>query len=161
MPIHKDGATLDFYLAERRNTNAAKRFLGSALKRSRDWIPRVINTDKNPAYGEAITELKKDGVIPPDLEHRQAKYLNNRLEGDHGQLKRLIRPTLGFKSMRTARATIKGFEVMRALRKNQAAIFNITRDIRGEARLVERAFGLGASALTEAVQFVSERLEAA
>jgi IS6 family transposase len=48
---------------------------------------------------------------------------------------------------------------MRALRKNQAAIFNITRDIRGEARLVERAFGLGASALAEAVQFVSERLE--
>jgi hypothetical protein len=31
---------------------------------------------------------------------------------------------------------------------------NITRDIRGE-----RAFGLGASALDEAVQFVSERLE--
>ncbi len=50
-------------------------------------------------------------------------------------------------------ATIKGFEVMRALRKNQAAIFNITRDIRGEARLVERAFGLGPSALAEAVPF--------
>ena len=61
--------------------------------------------------------------------------------------------------MKTAYATIKGFEVMRALRKNQAAIFNITRDIRGEARLVERAFGLGASALAEAVQFVRERLE--
>jgi IS6 family transposase len=37
--------------------------------------------------------------------------------------------------------------------------FNITRDIRGEARLVERAFGIGACALAEAVQFVSERLE--
>jgi hypothetical protein len=57
--------------------------------------------------------------------------------------------------------------VRRALRKSQAAIFNITRDIRGEitrdirgeARLVERAFGLGACALAEAVQFVSERLE--
>jgi IS6 family transposase len=48
---------------------------------------------------------------------------------------------------------------MHALRKSQAAIFNITRDIRGEARLVERAFGLGASALAEAVQFVRERLE--
>jgi CO/xanthine dehydrogenase Mo-binding subunit len=59
----------------------------------------------------------------------------------------------------TAYATIKGFEVMRALRKSQAAIFHITREIRGEACLVERAFGLGASALAEAVQFVSERLE--
>ena len=39
------------------------------------------------------------------------KYLNNRLEGDHGKLKRLIKPTLGFQSMKTAYATIKGFEV--------------------------------------------------
>ena len=31
--------------------------------------------------------------------------------------------------------------------------------IRGEARLVERAFGLGACALAEAMQIVSERLE--
>src|SRR5919112_958064 len=62
--IDKEGATLDFYLADRRNAKAAKRFLGAALKRSRDWIPRVINTDKNPAYGEAIAELKKQGVIP-------------------------------------------------------------------------------------------------
>ena len=45
--------------------------------------------------------------------------------------------------MKTAYATIKGFEVMRVLRKGQAAIFNLTRDIVGEARLVERAFGLG------------------
>ena len=36
--IDKDGATLDFYLADRRNTKAAKRFLAKALRRSRDWI---------------------------------------------------------------------------------------------------------------------------
>ena len=39
------------------------------------------------------------------------------------------------------------------------AIFHITRDIRGEARLVERAFGFGTSALAEAVQFVNQRLD--
>ena len=50
---------------------------------------------------------------------------------------------------------------MRALRKGQASAFNITRDIRGEARIVERAFGLGASALAEVVQYVRERLELA
>ena len=48
---------------------------------------------------------------------------------------------------------------MRALRKGQASAFNLIGDIRGEARIVERAFGLGISALAEAVQFVSERLE--
>ena len=30
--------------------------------------------------------------------------------------------------------------MMRALRKGQVAIYNLTRDIRGEARIVERAF---------------------
>ena len=57
--IDKGGATLDFDLADRRTAKAAKRFLGAALKRSRMWIPRVITTDQNPAYGEAIAALKK------------------------------------------------------------------------------------------------------
>jgi hypothetical protein len=53
------------------------------------------------------------GKCSPDLGHRQVKYLNNIIESDHGKLKRLIKPTLGFKSMKTAYATIKGFEIMR------------------------------------------------
>jgi hypothetical protein len=85
--------------------------------------------------------------------------LNNVVEADHGKLKQLIRPVRGFKTLKTAYATIKGFEVMRALRKGQAVAFNITQDICGEARIVERAFGLGISVLAEAVQFVSERLK--
>jgi hypothetical protein len=91
--------------------------------------------------------------------HRQIKYLNNIIEADQGKMKQLIRPVRGFKTMKTAYATIKGFEVMRALCKGQASAFNITRDIRGEARIVERAFGLGASVLAEAAQFIREQLE--
>ena len=125
-----------------------------------DWDkPRVINTDKVPTYAAALAELKKAGKCPKDTQHRQVKYLNNVVEADHGKLKQLIRPVRGFKTLKTAYATIKGFEVMRALRKGQAAIFTITRDIRGEVRLIERAFGLGASALAEAVQFASEQLD--
>lgn len=48
---------------------------------------------------------------------------------------------------------------MRALRKEQAAIFNLTGDVRGEARIVERAFGIGPSALTEAVALLAQNLE--
>ena len=51
--------------------------------------PKTINTDKNPTYGKAINELKLAGKCSPDLEHRQVKYLNNRIESDHGKLKRL------------------------------------------------------------------------
>jgi hypothetical protein len=43
----------------------------------------------------------------------------------------------------------QGFEVMRALRKGEMAIFNLNHDTPGEARLVERAFDLGACALTK------------
>jgi hypothetical protein len=48
---------------------------------------------------------------------------------------------------------------MRALRKGQAAIFNVTQDIHGEARIVERAFGIGASALVDAVALIRKQLE--
>src|SRR3546814_7441161 len=57
--------------------------------------------------------------------------------------------SLGFKSMPTAYATLKGFEVMRALRKGQAQEWCLQPGIMGEVRLVERAFGLGPSALTD------------
>jgi IS6 family transposase len=120
---------------------------------------RSLISHEAPTYAAALAELKKGGKCPEDTVHRQIKYLNNVLEADHGKLKPLIRPVRGFKTLKTAYATIKGFEVMRALRKGQAAAFNITGDIRGEARIVERAFGLGSSALAEAVQSVNERFE--
>jgi transposase-like protein len=158
--VDKHGNTIDFHLSPTRNTAAAKRFLGKAMNGLKAWEkPTVINTDKAPTYGAALAELKAEGKCPEETEHRQVKYLNDVLESDHGKLKQLIRPVRGFKTLRTADATIKGFEVMRALRKGQAAAFNLTRDIRGEARLVERAFGLGPCVLAEAVRFVGERLE--
>lgn len=40
-------------------------------------------------------------------------------------------------------------------------MFNITGGIRGEVRLVERAFGLGPCALAEAMQIIGEQLAAA
>jgi len=69
----------------------------------------VINTDKAPTYGRALSPLKWEGKCPSDLEHRQIKYKNNVIECDHGKLKQIIRVTLGFKSMKTAYATIKRY----------------------------------------------------
>ncbi len=89
--VDKRGVTVDFYLSSTRNTKAAKRFLGKALRGLKAWeIPATINTDKAPAYGAAIAELKKQGLCPDDVAHRQVKYLNNIIEADHGKLKRLI-----------------------------------------------------------------------
>ena len=129
-----------------------------AISRLRKPLPEVLNTDKAPTYAAAIAELKAEGKCPKDTRHRQVKYLNNVIEADHGKLKLLIRPVRGFKTLKTAYATIKGFEVMRALRKDQAGIFNFQGGIVGEARIVERAFGLGPCALTEAVALLQDRL---
>ena len=58
-------------------------------------------------------------------------------------------------------ADIKGFEVMRALRKGQARPWCLQPGIRGEVRLIERAFGIGPSALTEAVQLIEQDFQMA
>ncbi|VGI80705.1 transposase [Klebsiella pneumoniae] len=138
--VDSRGRTVDFYLSSRRNSKAAYRFLGKILNNVKKWqIPRFINTDKAPAYGRALALLKREGRCPSDVEHRQIKYRNNVIECDHGKLKRIIGATLGFKSMKTAYATIKGIEVMRALRKGQASAFYYG-DPLGEMRLVSRVF---------------------
>ena len=194
--VDKLGNTIDFYLSATRNTKAAKRFLGKALRGLKEWEqPEVLNTDKAPIYrwvqrfapeprgvgastmgkvdkpkAAAIAELRVGGpraqhrnaaAIPEGRARRtqaQVKYLNNVIEADHGKLKLLIRPVRGFKTLKTAYATIKGFEVMRALRKGQAGMFALQGGIVGEARIVERAFDLGPCALTEAVALLQDRL---
>ena len=157
--LDKHGNTIYFYLSPTRSAKAAKRFLGKTLSGLKDWEkPEIINTDKAPTYGIALSELKAEGKCPETTVHRQVKYLNNVVEADHGKLKQSIRPVRGFKTLKTAYATIRGFEVMRALRKGQAAIFNLTQDIHGEARIVKRAFGIGTSALAEAVALIGEQL---
>ena len=141
--IDKKGDTIDFYLSSTRNIKAAKRFLGKALKGMKSWAhPQTINTDKSPTYGPAIAQLKAEGKCPEDTVHRQVKYLNNNVEADHGKLKRLINPVRGFKSMKTAYATIKGFEVMRMFRKGQMNAWLYGQGLIGEIRLIERQFGI-------------------
>jgi len=60
--LDKAGNTIDFYLSRTRSSQVAKRFFGKALKFIPDYShPISINTDKNPAYGKAIKELKAYG----------------------------------------------------------------------------------------------------
>ena len=132
--IAKDGSTVDFYLSHTRNTKAAKRFLSKTLKDYYKYdSPNKINTDKNPAYNDAIAQLKNENSNYKNIEHRKVKYLNNIIEQDHGRIKRLIKPMLGFKSMKTANATITGYEWMRMFKKGQ---FNIWTKMRNKPEAV-------------------------
>ncbi|MGP9761307.1 DDE-type integrase/transposase/recombinase, partial [Corynebacterium sp. AOP12-C2-36] len=136
--------TLDFSMSTRRNTDAATRFLGKALRsaghRGPDSGPRVICTDKAPTYAAAVATLVKDKKMSTTAEYRQAKYLNNVIEGDHGRLKRILGPKGGgFKTPVSAYRTLQGMEVMHALRKGQGAVFAFGQP-NADAVIVAKAF---------------------
>jgi transposase-like protein len=86
--------------------------LRKAEKTMSNYPPESITTDKLASYSKTIRRLQ-----PEEVMHRASKYLNNIIEADHRALKRVIRPTRGFQSMKAARATIKGIEVMRMIRR--------------------------------------------
>lgn len=46
-------------------------------------MPSSIPTDKYTPYAKAIEELKKEGILDQNINHRRIKYLNNILEQDH------------------------------------------------------------------------------
>lgn len=99
--IDKQGRLIDFMLLDRRNTRAVYRFLGKALNTMRNFPPHSITTNKLGSYPKAIRRLHREGKLSNDIRHRTSKYLNNIIEADHGGLKRMIRPTRGFQTMRT------------------------------------------------------------
>jgi transposase-like protein len=137
--IDKHGQLIDFMLSDRRNTRAAYRFLRKAIKMMGDYPPSSITTDRLASYPKAIGRLQTEGKLPKEVVHRTSKYLNNIIEADHGALKRVIRPTRGFQSMKTARATIKGFEVMRMIRRGHCVLAQP--GVTGEIHLINKLFG--------------------
>src|SRR5690625_7294829 len=86
--------------------------------------------------------------------------ITNVIETDLGKLKILIKPVRGFKSIPTAYATIKGFEVMRARRKGQASTAERRAGIRGELRIAVTALSNGEYEQTESVGIVTHTYSA-
>ena len=93
--VDQDGHVLDILVQSRRNTKAAKRFFRKLL-RGLQYAPRVIVTDKLKSYAAAKR------TILPHVEHRQSKYLNNRIEVSHQPTRRRERQMQRFKSARHA-----------------------------------------------------------
>lgn len=113
--VDKEGNTVDYLLTAKRDRKAANRFLRRAVGSNVE--PMKINIDKSGANAAGIHEYNDDEGI--DIEIRQNKYLNNIIEQDHRPIKQLCRATLGFKTFRTAKITIGGFESMRTIQKRQ------------------------------------------
>jgi len=141
--VDSTGQTLDFLLTAKRDAAAAKRFFRKVMKAVHNLEPRVINVDKNAAYPKAIDELKAKKELFAQVELRQNKYLNNRVEQDHRAIKRLIKPGMGFGSFHTARRTLKGYEIMNILRKGQ--VKKVEKGaVRERVKFIAEIFGVAA-----------------
>ncbi len=72
-------------------------------------VPDTVTMDKSGANKAALDQLNAEREVP--IKIRQTKYLNNIVEQDHRAIKRITRPTLGFKPFRYARAVLAGIEL--------------------------------------------------
>lgn len=134
---------LDFMLSAKRDGKAAARFFRKVLKAQHTQDPRVVTVDKNAAYPVAMETLKADETIAAETELRQIKYLNNIIEQDHRNIKRIVKPMMGFKSFNSARRALSGIEAMNMIRKGQ--VKGISKgDSLSQAKFVEEIFGVSA-----------------
>jgi transposase-like protein len=119
------GETVDFYLSETRDAEAAKIFLKKALANPDNRPPRVFCRDGLRSYPAAIRELQAEGHLPRRCRHRTRRYSNNRVESDHRHVKRRLRAMQGPRNRATAWAVIQGIEAVQMIRKGQ--VLGITR----------------------------------
>jgi putative transposase len=114
--VDAEGEVLDVLVQAKRDSKAARRLMRKLLKKQ-GMAPDEWVTDKNPAYGAALRELKLSRVP-----HTRRKRANNRAESSHVPVRRRERKLQGFKSPRSAQrflslhaATYNTFTVPRHL----------------------------------------------
>lgn len=139
--VDSQGNTLDFMLSAKRDGKAAARFFRKVLKANHSQPPRVINVDRNAAYPKAIETLTNEKTLDKNVELRQNKYLNNIVEQDHWQVKRVVKPMMGFQSFNTARKTLRGIEAMTMICKGQVKGIN-QGDSVSQVKFINKIFGV-------------------
>ena len=113
--VDKEGNTIDYILTAKRDMKAAKRFFTKAIKRNDQ--PELVNIDKSGSNKAALNSINEETEEP--IEIRQRKYLNNIVEQDHRNIKRITRLMLGFKNFHSAQKTLAGIELMKMIIKGQ------------------------------------------
>jgi transposase-like protein len=108
--VDSAGQTVDFYLSETRDREAAKLFLTRALANRDNRPPRVFARDGLRSYPATIRELQKEGHLRHRCRQPTPRYCNNRIEPDHRTVKRRLRALQGPRTTPTAWAVIQGVE---------------------------------------------------
>jgi putative transposase len=118
--VDKFGKTLDFMLSECRDEAAASAFFARTIEKN-GWPEKVV-IDKSGANLAGLQNINFLLLLQGWfwlIEILQVKYLNNMIEQDHRFINKLTRPMKGFKSFRSASATLDGIEVAHMIRKGQ------------------------------------------
>jgi transposase-like protein len=108
--VDQFGQVIDVYLSKRRDTAAAQCFFARALNTTK-VSPAEVVTDKAAVYPRVLDELV------PGAWHHNEQYANNRIEADHGQLKRRLQPMRGLKTDRGATVVITGHAFVQNIRR--------------------------------------------
>jgi transposase-like protein len=99
----------------RRDADAARRFFERAIG-STQVTPVEVVTDKAAVYPRVL-----DALVPSAW-HRTDRYANNRVEADHGQLKRRLRPMRGLQTDGSARVITAGHAFVQNIRRGHYEI---------------------------------------
>jgi putative transposase len=121
--VDNAGQAIDCLLTAQRDERAALRFLTKAIHRHHG--PETITIDGSRAHAAAITTDNAEHEA--NIEVRRGRHLNNLVEQDHRAVKRVVRPTLGFKSVETAQRTLAGIELMHMISKQHMIMVEGTR----------------------------------
>jgi len=113
--VDKAGNTIDFLFRAKRDKSAARRFFDKAI--GQNGSPETVTIDKSGSNLAALHAVNAERETP--IKIRQVKYLNNVVEQDHRAIKRITRPTLGFKDFHCARVILSGIELMNMIKKGQ------------------------------------------
>ena len=141
--VDSEGNTLDWFLSETRDQEAATIFFKKIFGNAHCLQPRVVNVDKIAAYPPAFEACKQSEIFSQNTKLRQTKYLNNTIEQDHRFTKRRVAYSQWLQSFITAKATIAGYETMHMIRKGQVKDVG-KEDVIIQIKFIEELFGIAA-----------------
>jgi transposase-like protein len=108
--IDQFGQVIDVFVSERRDAAAARRLFERAIG-STNVTPVEVVTDQAAVYPRVLDQIVSAAW------HRTDRSANNRVEADHGQLKRRLRPMRGIKTDRGASVVIAGHAFVQNVRR--------------------------------------------
>jgi DDE domain len=113
--VDQFGQVIDVYASTRRDGEAARLFFQRA-RTTTGVTPTEVITDRAPTYPRVLDHLW------PAVWHHVERYANNRVEADHAQLKRRLRPMRGIKTMTGLRVLAAGHAFVQNLRRGHYEI---------------------------------------